>query len=169
MTKGKKNAIIIMSVAVLLLVSMAVAAGIVGTDKMLALIGGRKPDTTETTGTTDGNVQFVSSRPAKVSAVFVKTDKLGLSASTDKKSNSDLIAKAAENIKSKGFDAVFVEVPEERGFACTDGKLDVLSVFAEKAKEQEFYICFVYGGTEFGKDELASLGSGFDCVAFRAI
>ena len=30
MTKGKKNAIIIMSVAVLLLVSMAVAAGIVG-------------------------------------------------------------------------------------------------------------------------------------------
>ena len=166
MTKGKKNAIIIMSVAVLLLVSMAVAAGIVGTDKMLALIGGRKPDTTETTGTTDGNVQFVSSRPAKVSAVFVKTDKLGLSASADKKSNSDLIAKAAENIKSKGFDAVFVEVPEERGFACTDGRLDVLSVFAEKAKEQGFYICFVYGGTEFGKDELASLGSGFDCVAF---
>ena len=48
MTKGKKNAIIIMSVAVLLLVSMAVAAGIVGTDKMLALIGGRKPDTTVT-------------------------------------------------------------------------------------------------------------------------
>lgn len=166
MTKGKKNAIIIMSVAVLLLVSMAVAAGIVGTDKMLALIGGRKPDTTETTGTTDGNVQFVSSRPAKVSAVFVKTDKLGLSASADKKSNSDLIAKAAENIKSKGFDAVFVEVPEERGFACTDGKLDVLSVFAEKAKEQGFYICFVYGGTEFDKDELTSLGSGFDCVAF---
>ena len=66
MTKGKKNAIIIMSVAVLLLVSMAVAAGIVGTDKMLALIGGRKPDTTETTGTTDGNVQFVSlPRPTK--------------------------------------------------------------------------------------------------------
>ena len=39
-------------------------------------------------------------------------------------------------------------------------------MFAEKAKEQGFYICFVYGGTEFGKDELASLGSGFDCVAF---
>ena len=72
----------------------------------------------------DGNVQFVSSRPAKVSAVCVKTDKLWLSASDDKKTNSDLIAKAAENIKSKGFDAVFVEVPEERGFACTDGAAD---------------------------------------------
>lgn len=41
MTKGKRNAVIVMSVAVLLLVSMAVGAGIVGTDKILSLIGGK--------------------------------------------------------------------------------------------------------------------------------
>ena len=56
-----------MSVAVLLLVSMAVAAGIVGTDKMLALIGGRKPDTTETTGNTDGKRYGYKVR------IFIKT------------------------------------------------------------------------------------------------
>lgn len=42
MTKGKRNAVIVMSVAVLLLVSMAVGAGIVGTDKILSLIGRQK-------------------------------------------------------------------------------------------------------------------------------
>ena len=47
MTKGKRNAVIVMSVAVLLLVSMAVSAGIVGTDKILSFLGGKKPGTTE--------------------------------------------------------------------------------------------------------------------------
>ena len=41
MTKGKRNAVIVMSVAVLLLVSMAVGAGIVGTDKILSFLGGK--------------------------------------------------------------------------------------------------------------------------------
>ena len=155
-----------MSVAVLLLVSMAVGAGIVGTDKILSLIGGKKPGTTEVTGDDGGNIQFVTSRPAKLSAIFVKTDKLGLSSSSDIKTNSDIIAKAAENIKNKGFDSVFIAVSEESGFACSDGKIDALSVLSEKAKEQGLYVCLVYGGTEFGKDELSSLGSNFDCVAF---
>ena len=166
MTKGKRNAVIVMSVAVLLLVSMAVGAGIVGTDKILSLIGGKKPGTTEVTGDDGGNIQFVTSRPAKLSAIFVKTDKLGLSSSSDIKTNSDIIAKAAENIKNKGFDSVFIAVPEESGFACSDGKIDVISALSEKAKEQGLYVCLVYGGTEFGKDELSSLGSSFDCVAF---
>lgn len=166
MTKGKRNAVIVMSVAVLLLVSMAVGAGIVGTDKILSLIGGKKPGTTEVTGDDGGNVQFVTSRPAKLSAIFVRTDKLGLSSSSDIKTNSDIIAKAAENIKNKGFDSVFIAVPEESGFACSDGKIDVISALSEKAKEQGLYVCLVYGGTEFEKDELSSLGSSFDCVAF---
>ena len=114
MTKGKRNAVIVMSVAVLLLVSMAVSAGIVGTDKILSFLGGKKPGTTEVTGD-DGNVQFVTSRPAKLSAIFVRTDKLGLSSSSDIKTNSDIIAKAAENIKNKGFDSAFIAVPEESG------------------------------------------------------
>lgn len=166
MTKGKRNAVIVMSVAVLLLVSMAVGAGIVGTDKILSFLGGKKPGTTEVTGDDGSNVQFVTSRPAKLSAIFVRTDKLGLSSSSDTKTNSDIIAKAAENIKNKGFDSVFIAVPEESGFACSDGKIDALSVLSEKAKEQGLYVCLVYGGTEFGKDELSSLGSSFDCVAF---
>lgn len=78
MTKGKRNAVIVMSVAVLLLVSMAVSAGIVGTDKILSFLGGKKPGTTEVTGDDGSNVQFVTSRPAKLSAIFVRTDKLGL-------------------------------------------------------------------------------------------
>lgn len=61
---------------------------------------------------------------------------------------------------------MFIAVPEESGFACSDGKIDALSVLSEKAKEQGLYVCLVYGGTEFGKDELSSLGSSFDCVAF---
>ena len=61
---------------------------------------------------------------------------------------------------------MFIAVPEESGFACSDGKIDVLSALSEKAKEQGLYVCIVYGGTEFGKDELSSLGSSFDCVAF---
>lgn len=122
MTKGKRNAVIVMSVAVLLLVSMAVGAGIVGTDKILSFLGGKKPGTTEVTGDDGSNVQFVTSRPAKLSAIFVRTDKLGLSSSSDTKTNSDIIAKAAENIKNKGFDSVFIAIPEESGFACSDGK-----------------------------------------------
>ena len=94
MTKGKKNAVIVMSVAVLLLVSMAVSAGIVGTDKILSFLGGKKPGTTEVTGDDGSNVQFVTSRPAKLSAILVRTDKLGLSSSSDTKTNSDIIAKA---------------------------------------------------------------------------
>ena len=62
-----------MSVAVLLLVSMAVSAGIVGTDKILSFLGGKKPGTTEVTGDDGSNVQFVTSRPAKLSAIFVRT------------------------------------------------------------------------------------------------
>ena len=69
MTKGKRNAVIVMSVAVLLLVSMAVSAGIVGTDKILSFLGGKKPGTTEVTGDDGSNVQFVTSRPAKLSAI----------------------------------------------------------------------------------------------------
>ena len=80
-----------MSVAVLLLVSMAVSAGIVGTDKILSFLGGKKPGTTEVTGDDGSNVQFVTSRPAKLSAIFVRTDKLGLSSSSDTKANSDII------------------------------------------------------------------------------
>lgn len=138
MTKGKRNAVIVMSVAVLLLVSMAVSAGIVGTDKILSFLGGKKPGTTEVTGDDGSNVQFVTSRPAKLSAIFVKTDKLGLSSSSDTKTNSDIIAKAAENIKNKGFDSVFIAVPEESGFACSDGKIDVISVLSEKRKNRDF-------------------------------
>lgn len=122
MTKGKRSAVIIMSVAVLLLVSMAVGAGIVGTDKILSLIGGKKPGTTEVTGDDGSNVQFVTSRPAKLSAIFVKTDKLGLSSSSDIKTNSDIIAKAAENIKTKALIRCLLQSPKRADLPARTGK-----------------------------------------------
>ena len=144
MTKGKRNAVIVMSVAVLLLVSMAVGAGIVGTDETLSFLGGKKPGTTEVTGDDGSNVQFVTSRPAKLSAIFVRTDKLGLSSSSDTKTNSDIIAKAAENIKNKGFDSVFIAVPEESGFACSDGKMKMPSQHSPKRRKSRDFMSALF-------------------------
>lgn len=122
MTKGKRNAVIVMSVAVLLLVSMAVSAGIVGTDKILSFLGGKKPGTTEVTGDDGSNVQFVTSRPAKLSAIFVRTDKLGLSSSSDTKTNSDIIAKAAENIKTRALIRCLLQSPKRADLPARTGK-----------------------------------------------
>lgn len=111
-----------MSVAVLLLVSMAVSAGIVGTDKILSFLGGKKPGTTEVTGDDGSNVQFVTSRPAKLSAIFVRTDKLGLSTSSDTKTNSDIIAKAAENIKTMALIRCLLQSPKRADLPARTGK-----------------------------------------------
>ena len=74
MSKGKKNAVIIMSIAVLLLVSVAVGTLLGGTDKLMAFIG-KHPETTEQTDEDDGAAVSVCARPANMKAVYLDSEK----------------------------------------------------------------------------------------------
>lgn len=168
MTKGRKNAVIIMSIAVVLLMSIAVSALLVGPDKVLAFIKGSSPEVTQSPDDGDDKIPTLNAvRPAEMKAVFLTGDKLGLSASATVESNIAALEKIATNIKDKGFDTVFVSVPDKNELACTDGVINILGVLAQKAKEQGLYVAVAYSGTSFGSTELSALEKvDFDCFAF---
>ena len=164
MSKGKKNAVIIMSIAVLLLVSVAVGTLLGGTDKLMAFIG-KHPETTEQTDEDDGAAVSVCARPANMKAVYLDSDKIELSASDDVDTNITRLEKVIADIADKGFDTVFVSVPENR-FPCSNGSVDMLSVLLEKAKDKGLYTCIAINASEVSSETFADLGAySFDCVA----
>lgn len=168
MTKGRKNAVIIMSIAVVLLISVAVSALLVGPDKVLAFIKGSNDDVTLTPDDAVDTLPTMNAvRPAEMKAVFLNADNLSLSGASAAEKNISAIKKVAENIKDKGFDTVFVSVPEKNELVCTDAVVNILGTLAQEAKEQGLYVAVAYSGTEFKSTDLSALDKvDFDCLAF---
>lgn len=168
MTKGRKNAVIIMSIAVVLLMSVAVSALLVGPDKVLSFIKGSGGEVTQTPDTpVDGLPTMNAVRPAEMKAVFLDAENLSLSGSSAVEKNTSVLKKTAEAIKDKGFDTVLVSIPDKNELVCKDGVINILSTLAQAAKEQGLYVVVAYSGTDFGGAELSSLDKvDFDCIAF---
>ncbi|MBQ7047078.1 MAG: N-acetylmuramoyl-L-alanine amidase [Oscillospiraceae bacterium] len=155
MTKAKKNIIVVAVISLLIVLSIAV--GVIlngGGDIIKSFMGFDKPDDGSTTTFGEEEPEptvSAATRPDKFSGVWISLDDIVLSAdktvAETEKALSDLIT----NVSDYGFNTVFLNVLSDGTVsdnACTDGKVNPLSVLLKAAEEKEFYTCVVFESLE---------------------